>query len=174
MKVKDPSLSDYLVDPLSPLSRAERRNLLLASFIGFLMSKAGLIPTKLSAFGIELSTPQQSAFSLAAALVIGYFLLAFFTYAVPDFLVWRKKYQDYLEGVEVAARGWTQEDQRHHDDLSDSLPNIRWVYRLSPVVAYSRHLFDYVLPVLFAVYNIYVLLSLATGPGHLTPPGDAT
>ncbi|KGP01215.1 hypothetical protein JT27_13095 [Alcaligenes faecalis] len=165
MKVNDPSPSDYLVDPLSPLSRAERRNLLLASFIGFLMSKAGLIPTKLSAFGIELSAPQQSAFFLAAALVIGYFLLAFLAYSVPDLLVWRKKYQGYLEGVEIAARGWTQEDQWHHDDLSHSLPNIRWLYRSSPVVAYSRLFFDYVLPVLFAGYNIYVLLRLGTGSG---------
>ena len=114
MTNSDPSPSDYLTDPLSPLIRAERRNLLLASFIGFLISTAGLVPTKLSAFGIELSTPQQSAFTFAAALVIGYFLLVFLAYAIPDFLVWRKKYQDYLERVEVSGRGWTQEDQWNH------------------------------------------------------------
>ncbi|MFD4120770.1 hypothetical protein ACFWQD_05610 [Alcaligenes faecalis] len=165
MKVNNPSPSDYLVDPLSPLSRAERRNLLLASFIGFLISTAGLIPTKLSAFGIELSAPQQSAFTFAAALVIGYFLLAFLAYSVPDLLVWRKKYQDYLEGVEAAGRNWTQEDQWHHDDLLGSLPNIKWLYQSSPVVAYLRLVFDYALPVVFAGYSIYLLLRFGAEPG---------
>lgn len=164
MSASDPSPSDYLTDPLSPLSRVERRNLLLASFIGFLISTAGLVPTKLSAFGIDLSTPQQSAFTFAAALVIAYFLLAFLAYALPDFLVWRKNYQDYLEKVEIVSRNWTQEDQRAHDDLQGSLPNIRWLYRSSPPVAYLRLLFDYALPVLFAGYSIYVLLSTKAGP----------
>lgn len=155
---------DYLTDPLSPLSRSERRNLLLASFVGFLISKAGLIPTKISAFGIDLSAPQQNAFTLAATLIIVYFLVAYIFYALPDFLIWRKKYQDYLESVEIIGRNWTQEDQFAHDEIQDALPSIRWLYRSSPIVAYIRLLFDYALPVLFAGYSIYALATSGAGP----------
>jgi len=136
----------------------------MASFVGFLISTAGLVPTKLSAFGIDLSAPQQSAFTVAVAMVIAYFFAAFVAYAVPDFLVWRKKYQDYLEQVEINGRDWTHEDQLAHDDINYTLPNIRWLYRSSPFVAYLRLLFDYALPVLFAAYSIYTLLRPKAGP----------
>lgn len=140
---------DIFADPLSPLTRLERRNLLLASFIGLLISKAGLVPTKFSAFGIELTAPQQSAFTLAAALVVAYFLLALLAYAAPDLLSWREKYQEYLRRSEIASRNWTMEDQIEHDEVSSALPNIMWLYRSSRPVTYLRAAFDFILPVFF-------------------------
>ena len=151
---------NIFTDPLSQLTRLERRNLLLASFIGVLIAKAGLVPTKFSAFGIDLTAPQQSAFTLAAALIVGYFLLAFLAYATPDLLSWREKYQDYLRRSEIAGRNWTIEDQIEHDEISGALPNIMWLYRSSRPVAYLRVAFDFVLPVLFAAYAIYALVSM--------------
>jgi hypothetical protein len=163
MNDKEPSPSDYLGDSLSPLSRAERRNLLLASFIGFLIATAGLVPAKISAFEIELNIPEKIAFTNATALIILYFLLAFITYALSDFLVWRKKYQDYKEQVEIASRNWTQEDQFAHDELHETLPNIAWLYKFSPFAASIRNLFDYLLPIIFASYSMYVLLTFKPG-----------
>lgn len=159
-----PSPIDYLTDPLSPLTRAERRNLLFASFVGVLISKAGLVPTKISAFGIDLSAPQQSAFTFVTSLVVIYFLIAFVSYALPDFLTWRKKHQDYLESVEILGRNWTQEDQMAHDEVQVALPSIRWLYRSSPSVACIRLLFDCVIPILFAGYSIYALVGFKAGP----------
>ena len=164
MPASDPSPSDFLADPLSPLSRAERRNLLLASFVGCLISKVGLVPTKIAALGVDLSAPQQAAFTLTAAAVVVYFLLAFVSYSVPDFLIWRKAYQDYLTNVEIANRNWSHEGQMAHDDLHEDLPSIQWLYRSSPWVALLRLLFDYMLPLLFAGYSIHALLSHAFGP----------
>ncbi len=159
----EPSPSDYLSDPLSSLSRAERRNLLLASFVGLLISTAGLIPTRISAFGIELSAPQQNALTFAAVLIVAYFSLAFLAYAVPDWLVWRRKYQDHLEQAAIFNINWSLKDQHIYDEIADTTPNIKWLYRASPVVAYLRFLFDYILPLCFAGYSVFTLIFYESG-----------
>ncbi|MDO6446255.1 hypothetical protein Q4493_10775 [Colwellia sp. 1_MG-2023] len=52
-----------------------------ASVIGVVLTKVGLVPTKISAFGVEFSSSNQNALMLLLASAIGYFQLAFlFTY----------------------------------------------------------------------------------------------
>lgn len=59
-----PSLSD----PLSELTRKERRNLLIASTVGIAVAKIGIIPEKISALGIDFSSSNKGALLL---LLIG-------------------------------------------------------------------------------------------------------
>ena len=67
-------LEIQLRDPLSKETRLERRNLLGASAIGIVIVKTGLVPSKISALGIEFSQTDQRSLLLAIAAVISYFL----------------------------------------------------------------------------------------------------
>lgn len=67
------NLSDFLTDPLSEVTRKERRNLLLASTAGVLVAKMGLIPARISVLGVEFSPPAQQAFISLMSLIVGYF-----------------------------------------------------------------------------------------------------
>lgn len=82
----DPYFSDLLGDPLSDITRKERRNLLFASTVGCAIVSMDMVPTKLSALGIDFSSPAQSSFLILVAVVIAYFFFAFVTCGLADFL----------------------------------------------------------------------------------------
>ena len=154
----DPSPVEFLGDPLSDIARKERRNLLIASTLGVLVAWAGLVPNNISAFGIELSAPAQDAFVRLVALSVLYFTSAFILYGVSDFLIWRTRYQDYLERLESRMQNWSQEDQHKYDELQRNVPDIGWVYKMSRPSAVARILFEYVVPILYGVLVIVGLL----------------
>lgn len=79
-----------LIEPLRVQSRLARRNLLISSVIGFLVSKGGLVPTKISALGIELSKPNQQAFTYLIAAIVIYFTIAFIVYGLSDYVRWKQ------------------------------------------------------------------------------------
>jgi hypothetical protein len=157
MSTNEPSPVDYLADPLSSISRTERRNLLIASAIGVLVAKAGLVPTRFSTLGLEFQEPEQRVLIWVVFATVIYFVLAFALYGVADFFIWRKRYQDYLEGVEHLASTWTQEDQQAHDELRERVPDIGWLYRWSQPAAIARILFEFGVPVIFACYAMISL-----------------
>lgn len=81
-----------LRDPLTEVTRKERRTLLAIAALGILMVKTGLIPSKNSALGIEFSPGDQKVILHALAVLIGYFLVGFFIYASTDFILWRQEF----------------------------------------------------------------------------------
>ncbi len=147
----EPNPVDYLTDPLSEITRKERRNLLIASTVGLLVAKAGMVPAKFEAFGIELSVPDQKVFVILMLLTVLYFLAAFVIYGISDFFVWRKKYQDYLEQVAGFNSDWSQEDQYNYDELHRTIPEIAWLYAWSKPAAFARIIFEFTVPVIFAL-----------------------
>jgi len=154
--VSGPNPVDFLTDPLSQITRIERRNLLIASTTGFLVATADLVPTEISALGISLSAPAQEMFVVAVSLTITYFLCAFLVYGISDFFIWRKKYQDYLEAVQTYMEGWSEEDQ-HNYDMSH-VPRVPWLYQRAGLVAYVRALFEYLLPLVIGLGAVAFLL----------------
>lgn len=156
-----PTPANYLGDPLSDVTRRERRNLLAASTIAVLTAHAGLIPKQISALGIELTSGNQSDFLILLAAVVIYFLVAFGVYGFADFLLWRHKYHDYLEKAEITSQNCTQDDQMNYDELRRHVPSIAWLYRISKPAAHLRIAFEFPLPVLVGLYAIYALLSRA-------------
>src|SRR5690348_8160379 len=134
---------EFLSDPLSDVSRRERRNLLIASVVGVLVSYVGLVPTRISALGIEFPAPAQNSFLVLIALVICYFIAAFLIYSLADFFIWRKRHHDYLVARGLESRGWTLEDQYEYDELHDGLPSITWYYKWSSAVANTRIFFEF-------------------------------
>lgn len=154
----EPSLDDYLADPLSRIARAERRSLLIASATGLLVAKVGLVPTRFSTFGLEFQQPEQRALISLVVVTIAYFALAFVLYGITDFFIWREKYQHYLESIARIGSNWDQEDQRAYDELHASLPDIAWLYRWSKPAAFGRIFFEFIVPVLVALYTAISLL----------------
>jgi len=156
MKFATTSPVDFLSDPLSEVTRKERRNLLIAGTANILVLKMDLVPSKISTLGVELQLPAQDIFLVSFSIVVFYLICAFCLYGVADFLVWRKKYQDYLEAVRIENLDWTEHDQQEYDELHEDLPRIHWVYRWSSPVAFARIIFEFVLPVLVGCYAIYL------------------
>ncbi|MCX6953041.1 MAG: hypothetical protein NTV51_12880 [Verrucomicrobia bacterium] len=78
-----------LGDPLTEITRKERRNLIGLSAVGLFVAWAGLVPSKISALGIEFNKTEQEYFKIGISFGVLYFTAAFGLYAWSDFLVWR-------------------------------------------------------------------------------------
>ena len=75
-----------LKSPLSDDTKNERRNLLVASAIGIIIVKTGLIPTKISALGIEFSETDKTMVLKILAWIMIYLTISFSIYALSDFV----------------------------------------------------------------------------------------
>lgn len=157
-----PSPEPFLTDPLSDASKRERRNLLASSFIGILVALTGLVPTKISSLGIEFTNINQRYFLLAITALIIYFIIGFTIVGIADIFIWRKKYQDYLEGVQSYMDHWTEEDQEKYDYFYHSLPKINWFYQHSKWVALARLIYEFVLPTALGLIGCALLISKST------------
>jgi len=188
-----------LKDPLSEITRKERRSLLGVSAIGIAMVKTGLVPTKIPAFGIEFSQTNKLSFFIVLAAIVFYFLLAFLVYAIPDFLAWRMKYQNLHESSKKLKKsflvmrlhnslssssaeqpsqeasgdleGWTPilppEKESKQKDLENEISQTEqiitdasWTRRVS----IPRVIFEFLVPILIAIYAIRCLLSSIPPP----------
>lgn len=78
-----------LFDPLSPVTRAERKLLLMISLLCLGLTWADLLPTRIEALGIEVTPADRVNIVMLLGLTLLYFLVAFVSYAAPDLSRWR-------------------------------------------------------------------------------------
>ena len=78
-----------LVDPLGEETRKERRFLLALSLISIVIVKTGLMPTKISALGVEFTPSDQVTILWVMIFLIVYALGAFVIYGFSDFVKWQ-------------------------------------------------------------------------------------
>ena len=71
---KDSEKDLLLHDPLGEVTRKERKTLLATSMIGIVVEKTGLVPSKISAIGIEFAKSDQNTILSLLSLVVFYFL----------------------------------------------------------------------------------------------------
>jgi hypothetical protein len=108
-----------LKDPLSQETRKERRSLLAVSAIGLIIAKAGLVPTRIAALGIEFSQTDRTTLLRSLALITVYFLVAFIFYALADYYSYRidtyilelRYHQRRKELLEVITDGLRSENE---------------------------------------------------------------
>ena len=141
--------------------------MLSLSILGIALVKTGLVPTKISALGVDFSQANQKSIFMILALIVIYFPVAFVIYAATDFIAWRLAFRsaaitlkerrmqrdiakregdNELELVRLDPEGWTR------------LPG-RFAHRLSGVSSLVRAAFEFVLPIVVGVYSVVLLLS---------------
>lgn len=140
--------------------------LLGISVLSLFIAKTGLIPSKISALGVDLERADQRAFLVVMTLVVAYFVVAFILYGLTDFLAWRLSYN---EGSKVAyqelfARMHSRESSGSNEPASyyprDWIP--LWPNHLAVPISFARAMFEFVLPILIGAYAIYALVSAIT------------
>jgi hypothetical protein len=139
-----------IVDPLSEVTRKERRNLLIFSVLSYAIFKTGLIPTKITALGVEFSSTDQTALLRVLAGLVAYFLLTFVVYGASDYL--RRQLAVYAATSGLSDKNYILIDLFR-------LAGQRWKSNsLLEVVASLRWLLEFLFPVVFGVYTICLLL----------------
>jgi len=95
-------LGKALADPLSELTRRERRVLLAVSALAILVADAGLLPSQISALGIEFDSYDQRFLYLSLVGFVFYFFATFGIYAYSDFLSWTMKVKTAIVNARLA------------------------------------------------------------------------
>ena len=116
-----------LRDPLSEVTRKERKMLLGISILSIFIVKTGLVPSNISAFGIDFDKANQQAFQIVIAFVVVYFLVAFILYGLSDFLAWRISFN---EGSKITYQAFFDKISRGKiaktDDAHKNYPS-EWI-----------------------------------------------
>ena len=150
-----------LTPPLRDRTREERKNLLLASAIGLVIARAGLVPSKISFLGVEFTNAQANSLLRIAAAAVGYFIVAFMIYALSDWLIWRmeiyaSRFGRVLPYPESVAPGADPHDAYLLADIPKKIG-------ISTYIATTLlGLFEFVLPLAIGVFAIVSLWSRAS------------
>lgn len=151
-----------LHDPLSNETRQERKMLLGVSMLGIVLVKTGLVPTKLSALGVDFDKANQQALLKILALVTLYFAVAFLIYAAADFLAWRRALSAYrIEKMRerMKLKGTVAESQTMEEEriIMESMRGNRVIFTLAGPVSTLRAIFEFLLPIAVCIYAIQLL-----------------
>lgn len=170
-------------DPLSELTRKERRALLTASAIGLTITTAGILPTKVSALGIEFSITDQASLLWAGMFVILYFLYAFVSYSVVDYTAAGLAYREAVDArnrwrEECKALGLTSEDDERFLERWTKRPEKSFLRFIAKSVSSIRQAVDFFLPIIVAGFALTIIGDAArkldpTGP-HLRLPASSS
>ena len=150
-----------LGDPLAEVTRKERRMLLGVSVLGIALVKTGLVPTKISALGVEFDKTNQQALLTILAIVALYFLVAFVIYAGADFLAWRRALVAYrVERMREHARlqrELTPDHLKQEEALLWEQSRGSVLFGLGGPVSLLRASFEFLVPIAFGIYAILLL-----------------
>jgi hypothetical protein len=169
-----------LRDPLSRVTRGERKALLIISTTGITIVKAGIVPTKISALGVEFSPTNQKALLIMIALIIIYLLVAFIIHASADFIAWQishiksvKKtlydFQTELKDILKTKLLADADDKKveeqmqstleaHHILIEKLFSRDKITSSLVYPISFIRAMLEFLFPILLAIYSIIVLV----------------
>jgi hypothetical protein len=155
-------------DPLSEVTRKERRLLLGVSIIGIVLAKAGLMPQKISSLGVEFTPINQKFLLNLCAIIVAYFLIAFIIYAATDFIAWRLAWRDvwkgslrkrkYIEKDNVEAKYITEQERKIEELVEARFKGNRIIFAIYGPTMIIRALFEYLLPIIVGLYTILSLM----------------
>lgn len=159
MAEPDPRL-DRLRDPLSEPTRSARKSLLVASMVGIVIVKAGLVPTEIAALGIQFEPADQQTMLTILGLIILYFLITFGVYAISDLTaLGTARRKTRAENLQNRVRGELSfRFGKTDEELEELAERAREDYfhflRRATLVSTARAVFEFGLPVLVAVYAL--------------------
>ncbi len=153
---KDHNISEILGDPLSGVTRNERRNLIAASFVVALMSITHAYPKEFVSLGIKIETSDLHYFVWGAIAVVIYFMAAFVVYGVGDYMRTRALQYEYDKAVHIAGENWDEDDQAELDEMHRSVRSIDWVYVYGKYFLSVRAFFEFIFPLCCGVTAIWL------------------
>ncbi len=161
-------LENRLSGFMTELTVRERRILLAVCAIGLTIAKIGLVPTKITALGIEFSATNQQTMLAILAVIIAYFLLAFVVYAAGDYLASETRYaKSAREGAWEWIAGQQPVQKLQETVDSEKKVELLRVYAKYPFpnpktvvgVRWARIFVDLIIPPLLAILTILILVT---------------
>jgi hypothetical protein len=152
--------SERLREPLNETTRKVRRNLMAASVIGVVLTKVGLIPSKILAFGVEFTSSNQNALMLLLAVSIAYFTISFVVYVYSELTAWQIVFSSKeLEELKEAAEKNSLKLGRVPNEADKFREYIRKIHSKSKPTFYIRLIIELAIPLIFAIYSFYSLIN---------------
>ncbi|EJG0969900.1 TPA: hypothetical protein ACMDQ5_004438 [Vibrio parahaemolyticus] len=149
--------TNRLREPLNETTRKARRNLLAASVLGIVTAKVGLVPTKVSAFGVEFSSSNIEALMTLLALSITYFLITFIVYIISELQGWQllivSKELSELKEKKISTSNVIFETKSSKIE-AEFQDRMYAVYSRTKPVFYSRLFVEVLVPFVIAIYSI--------------------
>ena len=93
-----------VADPLSQHTRSLRKSLLIASVVATAVAKAGLIPTQISALGLQFSQADRGSLLWLIGIVVLFLSASFVVAASADFAAWR---------MSLFSSSWEEESESY-------------------------------------------------------------
>jgi len=167
-------------DPLSQHTRGVRKSLLVSSVVAIAVARTGLIPTKISALGLEFSQADRGSMLWLMAAVVAFFLISFFVSATSDFMAWRmsqmaKAWEDDSSGYETLRSSHLCNDsltKEERESLKDKdlamtslwrnagyLARHRQVKRLVGPLSWARIIVEFLVPAMAGATALAFLIS---------------
>ena len=153
-------------EPLSEVTRKERTALLAVSAVAITVSATGLIPTKISALGIEFGHSDQASLLLVLQCIVGFFMAAFVFYAAFDFVAWRTMWHETVWNSHIEATKATSSESASTstspqvEALKESIQlakmSIKW-WEISTPVIYIRYVFEFLVPIFVSIFALCLL-----------------
>jgi len=138
-------------DPLREVTRKDRRALLRISVIGIVIVKANIMPTKLTAFGIEFGKTDQNFLLLAIFLITLYFLFAFAIYAFSDLMEFQIDVKRLFKERKTLKNFVKDPYVKEEEEVAR-----RYINR-SIGALLIRGIFEFYFPIIFAIYSMTLL-----------------
>jgi len=159
--LKDPR--SQIRDPLSEVTRKQRKGLLVASLISFLIVKLGIKPDRITAIGFEFDVEHINSLSIILALVVSYFLITFISYSASDIIEWllnRKEADEKLK-ANIDLKSNSDEEtssikEEYKLDEEHLKPGI--LEKSAIPASYFRIVIEFVLPFIFALVTLYLII----------------
>lgn len=151
-----------LRDPLSEVTRRERKALLGTSVLAVALVKAGLLPSEITALGVTLATSDQKSLLVLLGFVILYFLGAFLLYGASDLVTWRVTQREAFRETIRKLRFGTESEREQgimfevEREFNQRKGEMYMTSFLVGPVSMLRVLFDFALPLLFGIYAVII------------------
>jgi len=145
--------------------------------VGIIIKFTGLIPNRITTFGIRFQDPDQQSLLRMLAVIIAYFLAAFIIYAASDFLTWRRLFRTRTTEAKMEATRRKREVLMQSKELNDLSPEQQAgikkldeqieklegadesaLISLTRPVSLIRAVFEFLLPIAVAIYAFVLLV----------------
>ncbi|CDU10731.1 conserved hypothetical protein [Vibrio diabolicus] len=148
------NLSNRLKDPFTETTRKVRNHLMVAGLIGVLVADVGLIPSKISALGIEFTGIEQSNLLKLLFAIVVYYVFTFVIYAISELSA--SKLSEYNEHLETAS---DQIQNKTFVNLFNSklCEQRDFQESKSSVLSFCRSLYEVLLPLVWSSYAAYAI-----------------